>query len=182
MQKKFFLLLSIILFTAAINAADAGLDKTQLAAAVAIMKKENRTVSPDDSFPKRTVRNFHRCATNPCNFIAAGMDFKIADYALVEYVMDKELTINRKNILSPEAPVALQMREAFEKDQREAIREYLDKRLQDDNTWGEAGACAVSIVTNFFLLIGAPMVSPACLCLGATSCTTCIVMGFGHTQ
>ncbi len=138
MQKKLYLLPALFLFAYAVNAADDD-NRKIVPRLVALMKEENETISPNDGPGfKGYVKIF---CNDPCAFFRAseeqsqeriacqvmGLESSMEDLIL-GYVMRQKLTINQKNIFSLGAPLALQMREQFEQDQREAIRHHLSER------------------------------------------------------
>ncbi len=153
MQKKFFLLLSATSLISTVHAMNEPLNQNQLTALVTIMKKENKTISPDDSYTKRTTRNLQRCCTSPYEFFELGCCNAPSDStdakeeALINYIMNQKFTINEETILFPEIPKTVQMLNAFKDDQRQQIKKYLAQRKE--GALGEVccakcmGACGI---------------------------------------
>ena len=86
-----------------------------------LLKAENPHVSPSDTTLDRLQRNAQICCSNPLGFYSETE----RDRLLLSYVADRDLMLNGEPLLTALGPeVALEMREVFEADQKEHIKEY----------------------------------------------------------
>ncbi len=204
MQKKLCLALFLLPFTHTINAADDDADiipltqtsdatddkNTQVARLLILMKKEkeNETIKLDEGAytrytrtAKRLCRDPHTLCTLACSMKNVSTQQKKED-ELVKYIMNQnqKFTINQEGIFTAlGAPLALQMIDEFEQDQRKEAKKYLTYRSEIARS-----TCNEDCVGFFGTLFSGPaldVLSLACLpppanyTVGPVACCACWV-------
>ena len=157
-MKKLLLLCSLFILSSL-----QAMNQLQIQPLVKQMTEENRSVSPYDGIDKRLVRNTAICLTHPFSFFCVLLPRNgTREKLLLEYVTKRPLVLNGKDLTALDD--GNQLREAFEKEQKQQIRRYLAE-LDEFNTSEDEAAgecCFYAAIADFFCGSKGAL---CCLCL-----------------